>query len=237
MDKINKFLIGTTAAVLGSMHSIGAIAQESYIPNPSELNLDVRGSKQQVLGKRKAIEAPTPKKSKNRIETNNSSSVNKSQKIKQNNNTSEEIKPNSRNFESSKNLCKKLGDGALIDLTKQSVLFCDNGTKRYQGPVSTGKSSSPTRKGIFQVNYVENNARLRGGSGSDSWDVKVDVFAPFDGDIGLHNGQLPGYPASHGCVRTLRDAVPAIRSLKPGDTVAVFGESTKNATFKKLGLR
>jgi hypothetical protein len=72
------------------------------------------------------------------------------------------------------------------------------------GPVSTGGRNSPTSAGRFALNW-----RSTGRAST----VDPDWFMPWYFNFGNHDGlafhaySLPGYPASHGCIRLLeRDA-------------------------------
>ena len=49
-------------------------------------------------------------------------------------------------------------------------------------------------------------------------------FVRFDGANGLHAGILPGYPASHGCVRLPdQSAIAIFNAVDVGTPVTVFG--------------
>ncbi|PYJ37905.1 MAG: hypothetical protein DME84_06120, partial [Verrucomicrobia bacterium] len=48
----------------------------------------------------------------------------------------------------------------------------------------------------------------------------------FDGADGMHAGYLPGYPASHGCVRMPQQlAIAFFNSVTAGTPVTVFGRT------------
>jgi hypothetical protein len=72
------------------------------------------------------------------------------------------------------------------------------------GPVSTGSQSNPTSAGLFALNW-----RSTGRASTVDPDWFMRWYFNFGNREGLafHAHPLPGYPASHGCVRLLeRDA-------------------------------
>lgn len=80
----------------------------------------------------------------------------------------------------------------------------ERGKLVHWGPVSSGDQQRPTPSGYFHLNWKSKGRRST---------VNRDWFLPWvfnfmnrDG-IAFHQYELPGYPASHGCVRLLgRDA-------------------------------
>jgi hypothetical protein len=72
------------------------------------------------------------------------------------------------------------------------------------GPVNTGKKSAPTPSGLFHLNW-----RSQGRHSTVDPDWFMPWYFNFHNRLGLslHEYSLPGYPASHACVRLLkRDA-------------------------------
>jgi hypothetical protein len=54
----------------------------------------------------------------------------------------------------------------------------------------------------------------------------------FHGSDGLHAGYLPGYPASHGCVRMPQQlAVAFFNSVSVGTPVTVFGRTPQTGRY------
>ncbi len=76
------------------------------------------------------------------------------------------------------------------------------GKQVHWGPTSMGKKSTPTPTGLYFANW---RARLSRSSIDRSWvmpwNVNIDNFR----GIAMHQYDLPGRPASHGCCRLLRD--------------------------------
>jgi hypothetical protein len=53
-------------------------------------------------------------------------------------------------------------------------------------------------------------------------------FMRFHGATGMHAGYLPGYPASHGCVRLPEaNAIALFNSVEVGTPVTVFGTTPR----------
>jgi hypothetical protein len=56
-------------------------------------------------------------------------------------------------------------------------------------------------------------------------------FMRFNGAEGMHAGYLPGYPASHGCVRLPDEkAIAFYRAVEVGTPVSVFGRTPRGKT-------
>ena len=107
-----------------------------------------------------------------------------------------------------------------IFLDRQYFGAYENGQLVFWGPVSSGKKDKRTPPGKFFVNYKQ---RTR-------YSVKYE-HAPMPFSLNYHNGyfihqqSLPGYPASHGCVRLLpMDAERLFLWSHPGDPVTLLKE-------------
>ena len=122
------------------------------------------------------------------------------------------------------------GDGVggaasiVIDLSDQKAYFYKGGTLAGVSALSTGDEKHETKTGNFKIFEKDqwHKSNLYGdfvdGAGTvvmANIDVtkdkpppgtrfegsKMHHFMRFSGGIGMHEGFLPGYPASHGCVR------------------------------------
>jgi hypothetical protein len=103
------------------------------------------------------------------------------------------------------------------------------------GPISSGGRSNPTGSGMFALNW-----RSTGRMSTVDPDWYMRWYFNFGNRDGLafHEYSLPGYPASHGCIRLLeRDArwlfewgqpwtldASATQVLKPGTPVLILGD-------------
>ncbi|MPT31864.1 MAG: murein L,D-transpeptidase [Chryseobacterium sp.] len=78
----------------------------------------------------------------------------------------------------------------------------ENGNLIKWGPTSMGKKATPTKKGLMFANWKKEVAI---STVSDEWKLRWNVnVANFDG-IGWHQYAMPGYPASHSCLRMLEE--------------------------------
>jgi hypothetical protein len=83
-----------------------------------------------------------------------------------------------------------------IDLLSQTASLWRNGKIILSTPISSGRRSHPTPRGRFLVTNKYRHWK------STLYPAKMPFFLRLScGDFGLHMGSLPGYPASHGCIR------------------------------------
>lgn len=90
----------------------------------------------------------------------------------------------------------KEGKWARVDLSKQRAYVYEGENQIYSSPVSTGKRGYRTRQGKFVVTnkYRHWKSTIYGSS--------MPYFQRLSAsDFGFHVGNLPGYAASHGCIR------------------------------------
>ncbi len=63
-------------------------------------------------------------------------------------------------------------------------------------------------------------------------------FMRFNGADGMHAGYLPGYPASHGCVRMPQEyAIAFFNSVSAGTPVTVFGRTPVEPLLEPIGIQ
>ena len=134
----------------------------------------------------------------------------------------------------------------LVSISKQRAYLMLNEETAIDTPVSTGKAAGMTPTGKFSVmekdpdhhsnifgDFVDAKGRVVRGGVS----MKIDsapsgthyIGAPMkwfmrltDGGVGMHIGLLPGYPASHGCVRLPAEIAPLIyQKVKIGTPVEI----------------
>jgi hypothetical protein len=86
----------------------------------------------------------------------------------------------------------------LIAQRIQAFGLYENGKLIKWGPVSSGKQSTPTPNGLHYGNY---KAKRKVSTVNSSWILPYYFnFMNFEG-VGVHQYLLPGFPASHACVR------------------------------------
>ena len=86
---------------------------------------------------------------------------------------------------------------AIVSIKSQQVTFYDADGWILRAPVSTGIKRRETPAGIFAV--VDKEVDHRSNMYDDAWMPHMQRIT-WNG-IALHGGPLPGYAASHGCVR------------------------------------
>src|SRR5262249_3571827 len=89
----------------------------------------------------------------------------------------------------------------IISIADQRVSLYDNGSLIARSSVSTGVSRHPTPLGVFSVIGKERWHRSNLYSGAPMPYMQRITQS----GIALHAGVLPGYPASHGCIRLTND--------------------------------
>lgn len=138
----------------------------------------------------------------------------------------------------------------LINLTKQRAYLLSGDEVAIDTPISSGKRAGLTPTGSFKVmekdkdhrsnlygDFKDKNGRtVRGGvsvridsapSGTRFVGAPMKWFMRMTGDgVGMHVGILPGYPASHGCVRMPEQAAEMFfNRVKIGTPVQVVRDS------------
>src|SRR5690349_3702019 len=86
---------------------------------------------------------------------------------------------------------------AIVSIKSQQVTFYDAEGWILRAPVSTGVKERETPAGVFAV--VDKERDHRSNMYDDAWMPHMQRIT-WNG-IALHGGPLPGYAASHGCVR------------------------------------
>jgi hypothetical protein len=86
---------------------------------------------------------------------------------------------------------------AIVSIKAQQVVFYDADGWILRAPVSTGTKERETPAGVFAV--VDKEVDHRSNMYDDAWMPHMQRIT-WNG-IALHGGPLPGYAASHGCVR------------------------------------
>ena len=145
-----------------------------------------------------------------------------------------------------------------IDLRQQTAYLIRGRRVVLASPISSGRSGHLTEAGSFKViekertHYSSIYGKIVDASGrtivSDAdVDMRVppgDKFIPapmhhfmrFHGADGMHAGYLPGYPASHGCVRMPEQmAVTFFNAVDIGTPVYVFGRTPRTNNYYRYG--
>src|SRR5262249_41509159 len=85
----------------------------------------------------------------------------------------------------------------VISIANQRLSLYSNGTKIAGAPVSTGTAAKPTPTGVFSIIQKDryHHSNLYGDA-----PMYYMHRIPWSG-VAMHEGVLPGVPASHGCIR------------------------------------
>lgn len=116
----------------------------------------------------------------------------------------------------------------LINQRTQGFALYENGKLVKWGPVSSGKASTPTPNGLHYGNY---KAKRKVSTVNEDWLLPYYFnFMNFEG-VGVHQYLLPGFPASHACVRLrMNDAQFIYEWAKQWELNKSGGTVEKNGT-------
>jgi len=145
-----------------------------------------------------------------------------------------------------------------IDLSQQTAYLIRGRRVIMQSPISSGRYGHLTETGSFKVIEKERNhyssiyGKIVDANGRTVIaDADVDMHVPrgcrfvpapmpwfmrFHGADGMHAGYLPGYPASHGCVRMPdQSAIAFYDAIDVGTPVTVFGRTPRTGEYSRFG--
>lgn len=90
----------------------------------------------------------------------------------------------------------------LVSINQQKAYLYRNGIRVAVSTVSTGKKGHETPTGVFTIlqKNKDHKSNLYKDAKNNAASMPYMQRLTWDG-IALHSGNLPGYPASHGCVR------------------------------------
>jgi lipoprotein-anchoring transpeptidase ErfK/SrfK len=141
---------------------------------------------------------------------------------------------------------------------QQQTAFLIHGRRVVlESPISSGRYGHLTETGSFKVIEKELNHHssiygkivdANGNTVVSDADVDMKVpgggrfipapmhyFMRFHGADGMHAGYLPGYPASHGCVRMPEQlAVAFFDAVETGTPVTVFGRTPRTNEYRRF---
>jgi hypothetical protein len=116
-----------------------------------------------------------------------------------------------------------------VNLAVQRAYVYRNGVRVGASTISSGKARTPTPTGIFQI--LQKNRDHRSNLYNDA-PMPFMQRLTWSG-IALHAGNLPGYPASHGCIRLpYAFAEKLFAASKVGMTVIVHDEPVAPETVE-----
>lgn len=86
----------------------------------------------------------------------------------------------------------------LFSYPTQTFAVYENGILMRTGPTNMGRAKDPTPTGLFFTNW---KAEETTSTFNDEWELKWNFNIENKKGIGFHQYKLPGYPASHSCLR------------------------------------
>ena len=112
----------------------------------------------------------------------------------------------------------------IVSIADQRISLYENGILIGQSSVSTGVERHPTPLGVFSVISRHKWHRSNIYSGAPMPYMQRITWS----GIALHAGELPGYPASHGCIRLKEDfAIRLWHLSKRGTRVIIAPEDVR----------
>jgi len=126
------------------------------------------------------------------------------------------------------------GKSIEINLSKQKIYAIENGRIVFSGSVSTGKSGHRTPNGSYKVIdkerfHISNRYPEPKGGAKMPYMLRLTNYG-----MAIHQGYLPGYPASHGCIRVSKTTAKKLWYwTKRGIPVKIIGSASDFKYVKK----
>lgn len=150
------------------------------------------------------------------------------------------------------------GYSVEIDLEQQTAYLIRGRRIVLASQISTGRAGHFTETGSFKIIEKERNhfsslygkivdargrtvvadadADMRVPRGGKFIPAPMRYFMRFHEATGMHAGYLPGYPASHGCVRMPEEnAIAFFKAVEIGTPVHVFGRTPRTREYFRYG--
>jgi hypothetical protein len=122
---------------------------------------------------------------------------------------------------------------AIVSIKSQQVTFYDADGWIQRAPVSTGTTGRETPAGVFAV--IEKDKDHHSSLYDDAWMPNMQRIT-WNG-VALHGGPLPGYAASHGCVRMpFRFAEKLFEKTRIGMRVIISPDNAEPVEFSHPAL-
>src|SRR5215468_11826284 len=122
---------------------------------------------------------------------------------------------------------------AIVSIKSQKVTIYDADGWVLRAPVSSGTAGRETPAGVFSV--VEKDKDHRSSLYDDAWMPNM-LRITWNG-LALHGGPLPGYAASHGCVRMPYDFAEKVFDKAPtGMRVIISPSDVEPVEFSSSSL-
>lgn len=109
----------------------------------------------------------------------------------------------------------------------QAFACYENGVIIRWGPTSTGRKSKPTPEGLFHTNW---KSRKTTSTINEEWVLPFYFNIVNNEGVAFHHFSMPGYPASHACIRLLENDAQWLYSwaeqwilTKDGEQIRAYG--------------
>lgn len=116
----------------------------------------------------------------------------------------------------------------IVSLGTQRIYLVKDNQVAFDTPISSAAGGFRTPRGLFVI-----AEKIRNGKISNLYKCPMPFWMRMGAtEFGLHEGELPGYPASHGCIRLPRECAQLIfDQVKVGTPVEVVNSwSPRRAT-------
>jgi hypothetical protein len=87
---------------------------------------------------------------------------------------------------------------AMFSYPAQAFAAYEYGRLIYTGPTNMGRKKDPTPTGLFFTNWKAEETK---STFNDEWELKWNFNIENKEGVGWHQYTMPGYPASHSCLR------------------------------------
>jgi lipoprotein-anchoring transpeptidase ErfK/SrfK len=150
------------------------------------------------------------------------------------------------------------GTRVIINLSEQRAYLIEGGKVSLISPIASGKPGWSTPTGNFSVmskdidhrsqsfgSVLDGAGRVTTSNATPGTHVPpgfqyrpapMPYYMQFSPAIGMHAGYLPGYPASHGCVRMPRDLAARFFERVHIRTPVMVSGSTQNLTSVRKAI-
>jgi len=112
-----------------------------------------------------------------------------------------------------------------INLSQQKIYAIENGEIVFSGDVSTGKAGHRTPRGTYKILdkerfHISNKYPEPNGGAKMPYMNRLT-----NSGLAIHQGYLPGYPASHGCIRVSKSTAKKLwKWSRIGIKVKIYGD-------------
>jgi lipoprotein-anchoring transpeptidase ErfK/SrfK len=121
----------------------------------------------------------------------------------------------------------------VVDITGQMLYAYDGRDMIAASTISSGRASHPSPHGIFEILEKQRMYRsVRYDNAPMPYMQRIDDYG-----IALHAGQLPGRPASHGCVRLPAQFAARLFAATQVGTPVLMGKPAILADLRSKGYQ